>query len=1384
MKLWRIASSVLIVGVVLFLTIAQQISAQTATPRPACQTYHLTENSVPVRQRASAASTIIGGLTRTDIVCVTSITGNGQWYEVDLNPNGDQPLLGFVSADVIEAGPPSPNASRFCNAYTVIRESAAVRTCTSPECSAIKELTLGDQICATGYFGNYVTWLQVDNGTGLVGYVDIRQMTVVRDDIDCNGWDAALPTVNVYSKPDARSTVAGTLAQGARVCQIGEAEQAADWIRINVDGKEGFVFYELLQSSVEEPVSDVPTATATEFVTPRLTANENKNVRASGSTSSALVGVLARGETVDVIGASGDGWYQVRLPNGVEGWVSQAATTVAGDLSTVAPNAVAQASTQPAASPTPPEPTETLALVSATPTEITPTVQAGSAATIAPSATTPPSQTPGATQVDNSAAVANQQAEGACVYYVVNVDSAIVRGTPSTNGTPVTTLRRGTPVCVRGVVPFLENEWFIVDLNPNGSAPTQGFMFQPLLIPMTSAPTPTTVGQNQILTTNNTQTPVPTAQIEGTVLAAVATTPAAVNGATVTPNICPPPDGQGVGGTFATADPNLISAITGCVTTTPTPIASAQPTQFASNAILAKDVSLAAMRIRNVEMRSPQSSVSLRLRRPDDWAPTGNNILYLNLEYFETSDPSPESDFGTPVTQLTVRLGDTIVSTVSLTKANVGVQTLQIPLPADVLSNPTRNTFPLELELDARDHCRNRMESRVFIRSDLSFVHYEYREFLPLLDLARYPRPFYNNRLFVAEQESVWLVLPPNPTQAELDASASIAAGLGRLTGSDIVIRVTTQDQLLDIDRQGNHLILVGRPDTNPLTKSLYDAQRLQTSLDASGALSYRGEVISSEHGVIDLIPHPENPKRAVMVVTGQSDEALRKAGQALGGPPSLMGLGGSLAVLTERRDRFYSTSTVATNLIKFSQLGATEDVVLSGIGTQIFDATFNIPFGSNLSNDAYVEILYNNAQTLNVARANFAVLVNEIPIGSVTLGVTDVAVSQPSPVAGYKVLRVPIPPSAVAVGGSNSLSLVLDLNNNFQCEPPNRNSTWFTISKESSLYLPREILDPSTFVPMVGLFPSPFNSSPNLSTLWVSLPEKPTQQEWETGIKAISRLGADSFGEGFIPRLTTGGIPAGEDLSQYNFIVVGRPTTNSFLNQLNVALPQPFVDGTDTIQQNVDDVSYQLFAGLDIGILQALRSPFSQRNVVLAITGTSSRGEAFAADALLSQRFGSADLMGNIVYASVNAAIPIDTRQIVSAEEFIDLAPELATESAIVPPTDVPLMIVTVTPGPTLTPTPTRTPAPAGASGVVTVAPSPTVVTPIATFTPLDIAAIQPEDGYTPTWLVGMLVVTGILIALMVIYAVYAFFIKPRRSKKPTKTLPSASGEGKNTRA
>lgn len=1354
-----------------------QASTATAvsTSRPACQTYHLNVNSAVVRERASGTSSVIGGLTRSEIVCVVGIaTANGGWYQVDLNPSGDAPILGYVSQEVIAAGPPTTNAARLCDAYSVISQTAAVRSCATTECNAIQELKLNDQICATGYVGNYVTWIQVDNGAGTTGWLDIKDLIGDTGDIACEGWIVNVADADLYSAPDVKTRSVGNLVQGTKVCQLGEQEQSADWIRINVSGKEGFVISDLISPIVQSDVEAAPTGTATEFVEPILFASENKNVRAEASTSAALVGVLARGEQVSVVAITADGWYQIQLSNGAIGWVSQASVEVRGNTTLIATpdtQTVAQVASeipaQPSLTPTTPN------LVTATPTQ--------PQATIAANTTVIPTETVAATTANTNIA-AGSTALPACSYYTVVVDSAMVRGTPSTSGTPVTTLRRDTSVCVRGVVPFLENEWFQVDLNPNGSASTVAFMFQPLLAPMTAA-TPTTIESGSLVSAAGTA--VATADVSGTVIAAAGTaTPITVNGATATSLICPPPNSQTTGAnSFATADPAAIALVTNCVTVTPTPLASAQPTAFASTAILAQDVPLSALRIRDLELQSPQGAASVSIRIPDDWSVTGTNILYLNMEYFESINPDTASiaDFANPITELTVRLDGTVVSTVSLTKANVGIQTLQIALPAEILNNATRRNHTLELELDARDHCRNRLDSKVFIRADQSFIHYEYQEFLPLLDLARYPRPFYNNRQFVAEQESVWIVMPPNPSSATLNSVASIATGLGRLTGSDILIRVTTQDKLTEADRQGNHLILVGKPEDHPLIASLFSNSSLQTTRAAEGSLSFRGTALGIDDGIIDLIPHPENPKRAVMVVSGQSDEALRKAGQSLGGPPSLLGIGGSLAILTETRETFYTSGTAIGSTLKFSQLGATEDVVLSGIGTQIFDVTFNIPFGTRLTNDAYVEVLYNNAQTLAIANSNFSVLMNEVPIGSVNLGVVDPNLTTtPSPVAGYKVLRIPIPSTSVQVGTSNTLSLQLDINNDFNCEPPNRSATWFTISKDSTLYLPREIQDPATYVPLVGLFPSPFNSLPNLNNVWVSLPAEPTQVEWEAGIKVLSRLGSDTFGEGFIPKLSTGAIPSGEDLSLYHFIVIGRPTTNEFLNQLNPALPQPFVQGTDSIQQRIDDVSYLLAPGFDVGILQIMRSPFQQNNVILVLTGTSPIGEEFASTALLSQRFANSELLGNIVFANLNSVTAVDTRLITDVEEYISTIPEMATEGAIVA-TDQPVLLVTVTAGPTASPTLTRTPVVGGPlGGLATLTIAPTVTTPIPTFEPVALDTIQPDEVTTPSWLIGLLVVTLVLVALMILYAFIRFAVRNRRSKKPGKTTSSENRSGK----
>lgn len=54
-----------------------------------------------------------------------------------------------------------------------------------------------------------------------------------------------------------------------------------------------------------------------------ITANQDANVRSGGSTSHSAIALMRGGETLPVLGynPANEGWYQVRLSNGVIGWV-------------------------------------------------------------------------------------------------------------------------------------------------------------------------------------------------------------------------------------------------------------------------------------------------------------------------------------------------------------------------------------------------------------------------------------------------------------------------------------------------------------------------------------------------------------------------------------------------------------------------------------------------------------------------------------------------------------------------------------------------------------------------------------------------------------------------------------------------------------------------------------------------------------------------------------------------------------------------------------------------------------------------------------------------------------------------------------------------------
>jgi uncharacterized protein YgiM (DUF1202 family) len=1358
------------------LMLSPYVFAQTATPTPTltapptCQTYHLIGDIGRVYSCAGEnCGTVIGGFNRTETICVLGIAEDDPaWREVQLGEDdtSEERTTGFMRADQIEPGPPGTSAdpASYCDAWEVTITQANVRSCPESNCGSVGSLQQGTRVCATGYSGSFTEWQEVEYQPGVIGYVDATLMRYVSiDEFPCETY-APTTEVTVYSCAGIGCASVATLAADQTVCSPGTVSEDLEWIRIDFGqpGESGWVLTRALQIVPEEALL---TVTPTNTTTPeaRVIAQAAINVRASADANAEIVAILPANTNARVLAVGDNGWYQIELTGGQIGWVSPTSVQVLGDLSGVSNAAVVTTSTpaetgsisvaqasSPTSSRTPSRtPTATTRAVTVTPQGAT------AAASLTPTNTPEPAtDTP---VVPTTAPTSASTALPACTYYQVNSDAINVRSAPTTQSDVVATLQRNTPVCVRGEAQSQDtNPWFLVDLNPNGTTPTLGYIAQFLVVPF-QGPTPTLVNS-----------PVPTATLD--TAGALPSTATPVESGT--PVICPtdiPAATPQPGETPATAtnQPGL-PAIVGCITATPTPFLTAQPTQFASDVVLARDIPLNALNIRqNIVLESPQGLSQFRLRIPDDWEPTGNNVLYLNIEYFEDSTAAIGADFAPPITTLDIRLNDQLIASVSLTAADVGERTLEIPLPTNILANPLRRSHTVSISLDARDACRVRVQSRVLVRVDRSFVHYEYREYLPTLDLARYPRPLFNNRRIVNEFESAWIVLPPDASSSDYQAAASVSAGLGFLTNSDLQVRVVTTDTLTQPDREANHLLLIGTPRTNPMIADLYARSLLPTTLDGS-SLRFRDTQIDAEHGVVQVIQHPENPRRAIFVVTGETDIAVAKAAQALAGRPSVLGLGGTLAIISDTQPLFHPvTNTIFDQPLTFADLGVTEDIQLNGLGTQFTEIEFNVPAGGVVAPDAYVDIIYNYSQILAVTNASFTVSMNNIPIGSTPL--TQLGAAGPTPTqlpADYH-LRVSVPVNSVIPGAVNALSLQLDVPLSYGCEPPNPEASWFTVSRQSVLYLPRTTFSFTTFAPVVGLFPVPMNSLPNLQDVWISLPENPTPQELEQGMQMVALLASQtSLGEGFIPRVSLGAIPEGTDLSQYHFIVIGRHTTNPFLASLNPNLPQPFLEGTDQIQQTLDDTIYILPEGFDIGILQMLVSPWASNRLILVITGVSPVGQNYAANVLLSRNYDRSQLQGDIVFAAANDINTIDSRS-VERIEILEAVPDVATFSAQLPTaTDLP--VVTVTAGPTLTPLPSNTPGPtAPPTAIFTFTPVPTQNTPIPTFPPRAEEEYQPIETEIPNSVLGLMGVTGGVVVLVLLYGLFLWIRARRRAAK-----------------
>jgi hypothetical protein len=432
----------------------------------------------------------------------------------------------------------------------------------------------------------------------------------------------------------------------------------------------------------------------------------------------------------------------------------------------------------------------------------------------------------------------------------------------------------------------------------------------------------------------------------------------------------------------------------------------------------------------------------------------------------------------------------------------------------------------------------------------------------------------------------------------------------------------------------------------------------------------YEGRAVAKGDGVIQEIPSPWSENHAILMVTGLSDEAVRKASQAMSSETRFPGMIGAVALV---RDALLPSETknAASTAIEmtFADLGY-QDRIIQGASSQQVDYFFQIPYGWRLADDASIDLAFSHSQLIDYAGSGLTVLFNMEPVASIALG-------EETARDGY--VHINLAEANVRTAASNRLTVQVNLSLLEKCANPNSEQAWFLVRNTSKIFLPHSEDTAVTFD--LGNFPYPFDAHRSLTDLLFALPEAPTVGEWELALRLAAYLGNSASGKVIIPAVMMGSDLPSERLGSYQIVAIGRPSRNAMIQQVNNQLPQSFLPGSDEIEQRLDDVLFRLPSGIDLGYLQLIPSPWNEMRVFLAVTGTTDESVKWAIRILTGRPWA---LKGDLALIRGDNVKTIDTRELTSSG--------VAMTVATVVPEMTPIATITPT---VIAPPPSRSPTP-----------------------------------------------------------------------------------------
>ncbi|MBE0683513.1 MAG: cellulose biosynthesis cyclic di-GMP-binding regulatory protein BcsB [Anaerolineales bacterium] len=609
-------------------------------------------------------------------------------------------------------------------------------------------------------------------------------------------------------------------------------------------------------------------------------------------------------------------------------------------------------------------------------------------------------------------------------------------------------------------------------------------------------------------------------------------------------------------------------------------------------------VSFADLGYTDSNLNGPFDSTRKVFSVPTNWSLVSGGYVQLEFDViFSGADIGRITPGGnTYAGLLTISYNSKIIGQIRLDQT--GSQTRQILIPPEALQSVRENgQHMLDVRLDAQFDCLYDIRTNVLLKATSRF-ELPFEITTPELNLTKLPAPFYLSNSLLPDRSI--LVIPDSPSVSELQAALNVEAGFGSIVGRVFDFQMIPLSQLTNEQRSASHLIFVGTPDDFPLLHNVGFPSPVSNG-QISGLPAQ-----AVDDGVVELAISPWNSSKVVMLISGNSDNAVFKAATAVSSGKIFVYQNPTVVFVSDVQD--LTTSIPVVEDFKLQDLGY-ENTVLQGIGVEEADYSFYVSKEQIATKDGEITLAYFHSGLLDYSLSSLTVTLNDQLIASQPF-------TEESEQLTY--LPIKIPPGMLRYG-ENRLVVSAGLEPNLSCDLSGFSEPWLTVSDQTALHIPATEPTELNQTSLLDLkfYPAMFMSQSDLGDVAFILSENDP-----AGWKVAGDL-AYSLGESatpIFPNITAAYASDVPDdvLKGNSLILVGKPDTLSILSELNDLLPAPFDFESNTVIEKQLQIVYRIPEGVNVGYLELLKSPYNPEAVVLVVSGNSDEGVAMAGIALI----------------------------------------------------------------------------------------------------------------------------------------------------------------------